>query len=86
MPPSLELMEFSLSRPRKWFVVFRHGSVAAIVEGQKAAHRIKRDSFAAYSTFTTRHAAEEFAAWHSYMLWSRLVTPAYRAKLTGTQT
>lgn len=75
-----------MSRPRKYYVVFRHGSVAGIVQGITAALRVKRDSYRAYLPFKDRHAAEEYAAWHEYMVWSRLVTPAYRAKLTGTRT
>lgn len=75
-----------MARPRKWYVVFRHGSVAGIVHGIKAALTIRRDSYRAYLPFRDRHAAEEFAAWHEYMMWSRLVTPRYRATLNGTQT
>lgn len=73
-----------MARPKKWFVVYRGGSVSAIVQGQKAALRLKRDSYYAFTTFPDRHAAEEFAAWHEYMVWSRLVTPDYRAKLVGS--
>lgn len=74
---------YAMARPKKWFVVFLNGSVRAIVHGQAAALKLKRDSYYAFLTFTDRHAAEEFAAWHEYMVWSRLVTPASRAQLVG---
>lgn len=49
-------------RPRKYFVLFNHSGIFAIVEGQAAARRLS-DSYASFKTLLE---AEEYAAWWTY--------------------
>lgn len=50
-------------RPRGYYAVFAEGYVRQIVEGAAEARSLTPDR--AYKRFTTRIAAEEFAAWHN---------------------
>lgn len=51
-----------MARPRRWYCVFDMGRVVAIINCSIEARRRK----AAKPSFSSRLAAEEFAAWWSY--------------------